>query len=215
METYCKINNISRQLEQWFANFNISISTFYNIWKTLALLYNPHIDNHETIQDNHDNDCENRQSMVLEGTHVLIYHNKDRLGTGVQLIVAPFLLLYQMSLINEHNIYICPLVLAFYRKTLTLRLFVLILQFNVSAHCQISASKAKFLCTALSACFPWVLSQRISHKHCSYFQVFQCPGESPWRQLLITANQRQLQQKEKYLAHLCRCHSEQSCFCLL
>ena len=28
--------------------------------------------------------------MVLEGTHVLIYHNKDRLGTGVQLIVAPF-----------------------------------------------------------------------------------------------------------------------------
>ena len=86
METYCKINNISRQLEQWFANFN----TFYNIWKTPALLYNPHNDNHETRQDNHDNDCENRQSMVLEGTHVLIYHNKDRLGTGVQLIVAPF-----------------------------------------------------------------------------------------------------------------------------
>ena len=28
--------------------------------------------------------------MVLEGTHVLIYHNKDRLGPGVQLIVAPF-----------------------------------------------------------------------------------------------------------------------------
>ena len=28
--------------------------------------------------------------MVLEGAHVLIYHNKDRLGTGVQLIVAPF-----------------------------------------------------------------------------------------------------------------------------
>ena len=129
--------------------------------------------------------------------------------------VNPSLLLYQMSLINEHNIYICPLILAFYRKTLTLRLFVLILQFNVSAHCQISASKAKFLCTALSACFPWVLSQRISHKHCSYFQVFHCSGESPRRQLLITANQRQLQQKEKYLAHLCRCHSEQSCFCLL
>ena len=54
--------------------------------------------------------------------------------------VNPSLLLYQMSLINEHNIYICPLILAFYRKTLTLRLFVLILQFNVSAHCQISAS---------------------------------------------------------------------------
>ena len=90
METYCKTNNISRELEQWFANFNISISTFYNIWKTLALLYNPHNDNHETRQDNHDNDCENRQPMVLEGTHVLIYHNKDRLGTGVQLIVAPF-----------------------------------------------------------------------------------------------------------------------------
>ena len=28
--------------------------------------------------------------MVLEGAHVLIYHNKDRLGPGVQLIVAPF-----------------------------------------------------------------------------------------------------------------------------
>ena len=58
--------------------------------KTLALLYNPPNDNHETRQDNHDNDCENRQSMVLEGAHVLIYHNKDRLGPGVQLIVAPF-----------------------------------------------------------------------------------------------------------------------------
>ena len=48
--------------------------------------------------------------------------------------VNPSLLLYQMSLINEHNIYICPLILAFYRKTLTLRLFVLILQFNVFRH---------------------------------------------------------------------------------
>ena len=26
----------------------------------------------------------------LEGRHVLIYHNKDRLGPSVQLIVAPF-----------------------------------------------------------------------------------------------------------------------------
>ena len=53
---------------------------------TILILCN----NHETRQDNHDNDCENRQSMVLEGTHVLIYHNKDRLGPAVQLIVAPF-----------------------------------------------------------------------------------------------------------------------------
>ena len=26
----------------------------------------------------------------MEGRHVLIYHNKDRLGWSVQLIVAPF-----------------------------------------------------------------------------------------------------------------------------
>ena len=74
-----------------FQNFDLHfLQPLKNPWtkSTFIQSYEDICNNHETRQDNHDNDCENRQSMVLEGTHVLIYHNKDRLGTGLQLIVA-------------------------------------------------------------------------------------------------------------------------------
>ena len=37
---------------------------------------------------NHPNHRQKRPKHWFGGRHVLIYHNKDRLGTGLQLIVA-------------------------------------------------------------------------------------------------------------------------------